>query len=1150
MTFKDFKNSRAIQPLIWLGSKFGKVAKWLLVLIIVFVGFIAIGSHILNKWLSTGDGKNLLTSMIQEQTGGIASIESFSGNLPRGFKLVGFSLRLPDKNLKGHEAKPSINVKEIRMHLSMLSLCYGTIKIKEMLVDGLSIDARRDDGVLWIEGLQRFRTFGKAPEPEIIEPQTAKDEFSMGMIEKIVAAVLIPVRIRVANVGIKDLNLSLVDNIKGKEVLRASIGPLRAILGFQAWMRHTMLTVDFSGDGHQEGRKDGIRVALFQDQKSKINENFEFETKMSVEDLRHVRIASKTRHLPENLNFVLFEIGNILTNSLSGTIKLRDGKFDVIDFDLGINAKLNLDQAAKYAKNFDVGVKGKAELTKLSINGPLVTRTLQDIAKIQVPQIELAMKMDHVSIDHSLGVVDELNQSLKLVAKQNATGGIDILDDLTLKIDSALVNDNRKSINPSAKRKSEGPLLAIQNVSVSQHGDIVSVTNMKQVSIRAISGDLSIQEISVKAKDGVFLKTPILAKMELNSENFLRKLALRASVEMGRLLTGGIDVKTEREFGDVQVVATTRIPLVEKLVAFILPVLGESASKLPVIEKGKYDFDLKLNAKVPGGPLSTLKDRALKATGDVELMSHLQGLNVKHLESEAVIRNLSNLTKIKGAIEEQSFTSQLKMDSIEAKALPKALVNNVFNISLKLQNLSKLIIDDISALLPSVGTKFKADAEVEIGVDKMPRNVKFHSKTEISPKNILAGVSSIEATGDAVATFDLSSADLNIVDVSGGLELNQFSLIVPQKDAKPHDVALVEVRNMNGSLPFRQRLDVSELKKLAAKNEPTTPVSTNDSHDASQSSAANDSENKAGKAAETRGAPDKSDEKDGSNQVLANATVTESQTNAVVKSSTSDATIQSANGPDKLNHEEKDLDSKLSDFLEKYRESKIIGNSRMKAESYSEVRPNMNRALPVTAEKISFKDIAIENLELDAELSQNIIAVNQVVFNLLGGKIQSSVQISFDTKLRQIRVSGQATELDTRRLADSFPKLKNKMQSFSLLGSSPYIDGTIRLVYDAPSGDIAGGLEVTRIGKEQLKAMLLYVDPEEANPTIGTMRKALSLGEVRQVSVPIRNGQIGLDLDVRLLSAPIPTPKLHRFPLAQLVRNFTGTKSNDEKTAE
>ncbi len=246
----------------------------------------------------------------------------------------------------------------------------------------------------------------------------------------------------------------------------------------------------------------------------------------------------------------------------------------------------------------------------------------------------------------------------------------------------------------------------------------------------------------------------------------------------------------------------------------------------------------------------------------------------------------------------------------------------------------------------------------------------------------------------------------------------------------------------------------------------------------------------------------------------------------------------------------KTFDQKLDQYLEKYSAPVSAGGSRMTTEYYGEMRPLYKGRTPITIERIQFRELKFEQMEIDAELKQNQFSLNQLVIGVLGGKVQGGMQASFDTKLREVRFAGQWTRLDTRKLAENFPKLQARTKGFSVLASSPYIDGTLRLKYDAVSGDIAGGMEITSIGKEQLKMIFLYLDPDDKNPTIVSIRKALNIGEVRQVSVPIRNGQIGVDVDVRVFSAPIPTPKLQRFPLAQLVRNFTAGAPADKAQKE
>ena len=65
------------------------------------------------------------------------------------------------------------------------------------------------------------------------------------------------------------------------------------------------------------------------------------------------------------------------------------------------------------------------------------------------------------------------------------------------------------------------------------------------------------------------------------------------------------------------------------------------------------------------------------------------------------------------------------------------------------------------------------------------------------------------------------------------------------------------------------------------------------------------------------------------------------------------------------------------------------------------------------------------------------------------------------------------------------------------------------------------------------------------DPTISQIRKALSLGAVRNVSIPLKNGFMGMDVDVRLLNAHIPTPKLQNIPISQLIGNLVPADASE-----
>ena len=235
--------------------------------------------------------------------------------------------------------------------------------------------------------------------------------------------------------------------------------------------------------------------------------------------------------------------------------------------------------------------------------------------------------------------------------------------------------------------------------------------------------------------------------------------------------------------------------------------------------------------------------------------------------------------------------------------------------------------------------------------------------------------------------------------------------------------------------------------------------------------------------------------------------------------------------------EEEELNDAVKGFLDSRKNPFKEQRSLLTAVSYADVRPFMEGRNPIVIDRIVAAGFELGRSELDLSVSQNWLSANEFLISFLGGKIQGSLQFAFDHRPVALRSSIHLTRLNTHRLVEGIPGLKEKARSWVLI-SDPFIDSTIHLNYDFLTSDMSGGVEITSIGQEQLKMLLYFIDPDSQNPTITDIKRALNVGEVRQVSVPIKNGQIGLSVDVRLLKAPIPTPKLQRFPIAQLVDNF------------
>lgn len=231
------------------------------------------------------------------------------------------------------------------------------------------------------------------------------------------------------------------------------------------------------------------------------------------------------------------------------------------------------------------------------------------------------------------------------------------------------------------------------------------------------------------------------------------------------------------------------------------------------------------------------------------------------------------------------------------------------------------------------------------------------------------------------------------------------------------------------------------------------------------------------------------------------------------------------------------INSISTDYFERNRDFLNEQENRILGLDYGSVRPFYPEKNPLTIKQINFRDLAMKKLEMDLELRQNWFAVNQFMIQFLNGKIHGGIQFAFDPNPIALNANLHLTRLDTRKLLEGFPKFRRKVNSFSLF-SDPYLDATMHLRFNLKNNEIDGGVDITSIGKDQLRMILYYVDPQQANPTISQIRSALNFGEVSQVSVPIRNGFIGMNVDVNVLSAPIPLPELRGFPIAQVVRNF------------
>ena len=100
------------------------------------------------------------------------------------------------------------------------------------------------------------------------------------------------------------------------------------------------------------------------------------------------------------------------------------------------------------------------------------------------------------------------------------------------------------------------------------------------------------------------------------------------------------------------------------------------------------------------------------------------------------------------------------------------------------------------------------------------------------------------------------------------------------------------------------------------------------------------------------------------------------------------------------------------------------------------------------------------------------------------------------------------------------------------------ISGNFHLDFLVRNSQLDGVFDVTSIGAEQMNYMLEMVDPDHADSSINNIRRALKVGSLKKALVVIKRGEMSLDLDVRLVGAPIPLPNLNGIKVSNMIENI------------
>ncbi len=188
------------------------------------------------------------------------------------------------------------------------------------------------------------------------------------------------------------------------------------------------------------------------------------------------------------------------------------------------------------------------------------------------------------------------------------------------------------------------------------------------------------------------------------------------------------------------------------------------------------------------------------------------------------------------------------------------------------------------------------------------------------------------------------------------------------------------------------------------------------------------------------------------------------------------------------------------------------------------LRPLKGQARSFSIRKLSFKDLVFTDMSGNLELTAGVLSLGSLRFGFLAGDVVADTTAVFaPADQRRLTLDAEMSGIDL-----------SKLGALNLAGSSD-VSGNLRLGLDWNQRDVTTAFNLTRIGRSTLQALLVALDPEEANPGLVAFRGFLDRYEVspKEVNLDMRHGLLSL------------RTRLEMGPLARAAAGFVQGFSGD-----
>jgi hypothetical protein len=1128
------------KPFVWLGSRLSNTSLRRLVFQIVgwfafaTTALVLVGATAMDLWLTDKRLLALISSGVRQQTNGELRIGKIEFSVFSGFTLEKIEFIPPGEPIYGEAEHVLVAADRISAAWSFWQIFLGRIRLAHARVENPMVRIDSDlSGKTSLTEMLKWRE-QKFPKTEEIDEPKSEEKLNLRKLMPVSPAMIfMPLGISAQNVGVGNavLVMRTLDPEKKVVVSSQEARGLGFDVGLNWWGRSSELALHVKtekGLSISQSTRDNASVDMNERLRVDANVDVLFELKnllrlKSTQNVEFSRIATPST-TKEGVRFnaeidvqvdpslAALEIERFSINAsdavvwdLKGSVGLPLGDLSLIRVSLEQKLGLRLGKAADLLGAFAEGLEaqGEVNLESLRIVGDIEPDKLSDRRAPKLPSVSGMIFVEGVEIKWPPA-------GLSLLPVTGSAG---------LQAGQSLAGDGSQ-FEVSMDLDSSG-LVAQQNLRKSQievgptRVSLTARALWPQLILPIFKLTVESEYLTARGQGIPEVSIPLYLDVDAEAWADLRKAALSAQMELGDLFHLKVTGDCQEQCKKVRANGQTQLSSLTDIYSVLMPVLARTdlVTKLPSGLAGEIEADFNLRGSLPS--LETLNVKSLLGEGDLkfDIGAALTNFNVDLPVERVTVRDFDVRFNAQGDLTQQKVflgnkfarlewappgNKQIGVERFSFDTNITNQVNKEFNENDPLKSLKTNVSTQIfSGALHLGGVLPKQLANLELRLDAQQTQ-----GTEILLESIAVKVPDLGA--DLVADGQARLAEkLNLESfrVKGGLKVEQAgSGLIPGRISAGGKVAIVT----EASSEDMEQIEIEGVGSFDRFSLSLPGVL----------------------------------EKDAPRLILEGMSGQVPFRQSIALKSLRKEQKSEPEGPMESKKSDTDVLAREVDAWFERNEDQILENTNMMAlMDYGSIRPFFPGRQPISIEKIEARNLELSKMEFDVEVRQNWFAVNQFIIGFLNGKIQGSTQVAFDPSPRTLRTNLHLTRLDTRQLIARFPELKSRAASWSLT-SNPWLDATASLQWDLRSNDMSGGVEISSIGKEQLRMILYYVDPFDQNPNIRDIRRALLVGEVRQVSIPVKNGEIGMSVDVRLLAAPIPVPKLSRFPVAQIVNNF------------